>query len=354
MDKEIFEEIIRCGVQAPSGDNLQLWIVKPSKDFESFTLSTKEEKDFFNVQNSAVFFSCGAFIENVRIAANQKGYDIKLKILDEDFDSIDIAKINFIKKNDVNGKDKALFKEIFNRATNRQPYIKKKKLPKSFYDSLNYSPKDISKLRFAIDNKKIHKLLFDADVIRTETYDANETLRVNLRYTKKQVNTRDGLDTKTLGIPLFSSLAMRFAYTWPIVKSLMFFKLDLIISYIASLRLFKTSEGIGIITTKEYSKSAEIYAGMHFENIFLNLTKYGAYLQPYASLSFFIKIVERDNGKGFSKKQINKLKEIKKEFYKELNLNENEEIMMIFRYGIAKPPKTMTLRKELSSFIKYE
>ena len=73
MEKRALYEIIKAGVQAPSGDNTQPWIIKPLENYDYFILLAPEcEPDFFDVENYATFVACGAFLENVRYRRSKK------------------------------------------------------------------------------------------------------------------------------------------------------------------------------------------------------------------------------------------------------------------------------------------
>ena len=131
MKKEILKEIIRCGTLAPSGDNMQQWHIEVKEN--GFTLAASPVKgDFFDVLNSASFASCGAFLENVRIASLNFGYKPIIKF--DKTKSLKVADVRFRKA----VKDSSLFSCIAKRACLREKFTKEK-LPEGFYSDIKHS-----------------------------------------------------------------------------------------------------------------------------------------------------------------------------------------------------------------------
>ncbi|MCA9495574.1 MAG: hypothetical protein KC589_01415 [Nanoarchaeota archaeon] len=351
MDRDIFVKIIKCAIQAPSGDNLQPWIIKPDKDFNSFNLSIKsEEDDFFDVDNTASFLSTGTFLKNLEIAAIEEGFEIKIKYHDNDMKSLNIGKIHFEKS--TKKKDE-LYKYIFKRATLRTNYLKEN-LETEFFKEIEeiFKEEKSSKIYFFKRNKKLQKIIFKADLIRLFTKKAHITLFKNIRWSKKEVEeTKTGLDYRTLGIPAFPKLTLKMLSSWAFENFIHYTKLNYLVVDGAINKPLNNSEGIGILTINNYSKLEFINSGIKLQNIWLKLTKYKSYLQPFASITFFIRTIEKKDGVGFSKKQIEELKLLKNELIKETKIPENEELTMIFRYGKAQEPKIRTIRKNVEDFI---
>lgn len=94
---------------------------------------------------------------------------------------------------------------------------------------------------------------------------------------------------------------------------------------------------------------------MLFERLWLLLTYYQGYLQPYAALPLFNMNLELLGGKVFNQKEKSKIKEIITELFALLKIKKSRRLVMIFRYGMTnKPPKLKSLRKPFKSFIKYD
>lgn len=350
MEEELFFKIIKIGIQAPSGDNTQPWIIKPDKKYESFTISVKkDEDDFFDIGNSAIMIDSGTFLKNIEIGCKLNNLNCEIKI-NNNSKSLEMGKVIF-KKNKNECYCQISEDIIFKRATSRLPY-KNERLPLEFQvatKKLNKKYTDI-KISFFEKNKELEELLYFADILRMENFGAHKTLYKNLRYTKKEILTKEGLDVNTLGLPCFSSTIMRIMSKWELQKFMSITKFNRIPAYISTKKLLESSQGIGIIHINKYNKESIIKAGMLFEEFWLNLTKYGGYLQPFATIPFFLRRLNRYNGEGFNEEEIIKLKEISKKFYKITKINDQNDIVMVFRYGISEKP-TYSLRLEPKDII---
>ncbi|MBS3071749.1 hypothetical protein J4408_02055 [Candidatus Pacearchaeota archaeon] len=352
MEKPTFYKIIQAGIQAPSGDNIQPWKVISGINFDSFTLKfVKHKKDFFDVNNFATFLSCGAFLENMSIATEKFGFKSIISINNNNKSDI-IAEIKFKPNNKAKANN--LYQEIFKRSTSRVSY-KKDKLSKNFYNGIkNFQRKNkFAKIRlFDGNNEKLKDIIYIADIIRLGTKGAHETLAANIRITKEEINRRDGLDYRTLGIPFAQKLTSRLLKSWAFAKLAEKTKLNRIMAYVSTRKLLNDSSGIAILTINKNSKETAIKAGMLIERIWLLLTKYNGYSQPFAALSFFLKRIKLLNAEGFTKKQKNKLIKLKEELYTLAKIENIEELAFIFRFGRANKPKIRSLRRDINSFIK--
>lgn len=352
MDKETFEKIIKIGIQAPSGDNTQPWKVIPSKDLDSFTLfCEKEEIDFFDTKNSALMICSGTFLKNIEIAAQKYNYVAKIQI-NENENSLEMANVSFTKSK-KKLIQKFTDKILFSRATNRNNYSKEK-LSEKFNEEVSKLKNKNVDIKLIEHNKKLIKILYKADVIRLENKGAHETLYTNLRYWKKEIETRDGLDVNTLGLPPhMGGISMKIMSSWNLQKFLAFTKLNRIVAFIATKKVLNTSQGIGIISIKSFNKKETIEAAMKFQETWLLLTKYGGFLQPFATLPFFLRRLRFDPKNSFTPIQEKKLGLIKDELFDLLDYSPETDLIMVFRYGKARTPKVYSLRKDIKNFIEY-
>jgi hypothetical protein len=67
-EKEI-RYIIEQGIQAPSGDNGQPWKFSYRDNIIELYLNKEADRSFFNFRQIASIISCGAVLENMRLAA---------------------------------------------------------------------------------------------------------------------------------------------------------------------------------------------------------------------------------------------------------------------------------------------
>jgi len=351
MNEEDFFKIVSAGIQAPSGDNLQPWEIHPSKDYNSFKLYGVEDKeDFFDVANSATHISGGAFLENIVISAQNLGYETNIEVNSNS--SKQIAEVNFSRL--VKERKNKLYEAIPKRATLRVHY-KTEGLPKEFYSKIEYlCEKRNVDLRIVDKESPLSEVIYRADLIRLKIKKAHDYLASALRCTKREIERRDGLDYRTLGIPYFPKTTSKLLRSWNFMKLARLTRMDRFMSKVAITDNLNNSEGIGVIVSPKYSKEEMIKCGRFLENFWLRLTTYEGFLQPLAMIPFSLRRLKIFEGEGLSKEQKKELNRIEREVSNELNLSASEEVSMMFRFGVAKPPKVMTLRKPVGSFIKQE
>ncbi|MFH1521987.1 MAG: hypothetical protein ABIF18_03440 [archaeon] len=350
MEKKILYKILNSAIKAPSGNNLQNWKIKLMQKNEGFVLSINPfYKKFFDARGIASYFSCGCFLKNIEITALKYGHGTKIKTY-SDGSSLNVAKVIFFMERKGNS---GLYSEIEKRFTCRTPY-NKKELPAEFY-------KDVEKLYFKFkglkiffikrgDNifKKIVDILYKTETVRMFNKSAMVSTSAAVRHSSREVfETKDGLDYRLLGIPIFQKQVAKMIFNWNFLRFLKKMKINLL-SYISSKRLLNTSTGIGCVFIKNTSSKSIIEAGMFFQELWLILTKYEGYLQPFATLPFFNLKIEYKDVSGFDNKEINRLRNLKNRLFSILEINKGKKLIMVYRYGVAKKnPKFLSMRKDL-------
>ena len=78
IPEKVIRYIIRAGIQAPSGDNAQPWKFSFKDNTIFLYLNRGADNSFFNINQIASIISCGAVLENMRIAAS--AFDLKANI----------------------------------------------------------------------------------------------------------------------------------------------------------------------------------------------------------------------------------------------------------------------------------
>ena len=370
MDKDTFNTVLEHGIKAPSGDNVQPWKIAPYDGFLGFDLFTEENNDdFFDINHNAGFMDCGTLLENTRLSALHHGYDAEIS-LDNDWSSLKAASVSFTpatKKENTSMIDEMLYSQIGKRAAQRVPFSRDD-LPPDFYKELKIICDRYKDAKLIIlKNKRadaeekektlskkaeqVKELLYRTETLRYTVQGAHHTVSHNFRLNKRQVNsTRTGLDYRTLGIPLLPKATAYMLSSWSFQRFMNTFGGQYLMAGISAKKPLDKSAGIGIITIKENSKSLLIRSAMLWESIWLLLAKYDAYLQPFATLNFFIRRVDA-GGEGFDEKQRVLLRSVYKRFKEIVGMKDLEELSMCFRYGKAPEPKVRSLRKPLESFL---
>ena len=112
MKTDDFNFLVECAIKAPSGHNTQPW------KFENIDTGIIIHPDFkralpvVDTENYELYISLGCALENLLIAAKQKGYNSQVNYPENATDSI---VIDITKDNSGKGTNDILFNEITKR-----------------------------------------------------------------------------------------------------------------------------------------------------------------------------------------------------------------------------------------------
>src|SRR3989344_1472778 len=267
-------EIVQLAVHAPSGDNAQPWAFALGED--SLTLLTIPGADatLYNFRERGSYLAHGAVIENIVLAAAQRGYQASVYLLPQTPDAT--ARISFVAG--VPAPD-PLATMILMRATNRKPYEVK---PLAVQDReavagaahgvegvearLVEDTSDIAALAVAIsvnerllmENRQLHDFLFGM-----------------IRWSQADEEAKPGLYVKTMELPPPVQILFRFVLRyWPAVRALNLIGLSRFIPKQSALVYCATS-AIGVIILKDEAEADFIQAGRAFERVWLAATLRG-------------------------------------------------------------------------------
>ena len=113
-----FKELVASAIKAPSGHNTQPWLFRLQEDAIEVHPNLKNSLAVVDPENRELYISIGCAVENLCVAATQKGYHPVPVILKEN-DSTYIIRINLRKQAPINN---PLFEAINKRQTNRSVY----------------------------------------------------------------------------------------------------------------------------------------------------------------------------------------------------------------------------------------
>lgn len=195
------------GIKAPSGHNTQPWKIRiDNNTFEvhpdfSFSLPVADQN------NRELYVSVGCAIENICLAANEKGFGEQV-IIRKHPDDYTFACIE-ITKGTAN--PSSLFSQIAKRQTNRSVYFDRVIPQKDIIRLSNIKLEDGIKSHIYRYDEKEFSILSDFILQANEVQLSNPLYKEELldwiRFTKKQVNNHKcGLSYKTIGasgIPSF-------------------------------------------------------------------------------------------------------------------------------------------------------
>jgi hypothetical protein len=340
MEEDVLRLILKAGIQAPSGDNLQEWRI--SRQEQGFDIGITGGPHFFEPGNFARCISTGALLYNMEVAARRAGYSTKVgleKVGD------DVVSVSFSK--DGKSEPSELFKAIWDRATVRTPYRTDFSWPDEFYSAHQDGKEGVLLFRDGEERSALEGAIYGAELIRIGLRPAHDFLSGALRISDKEIARGDGLDYRTLGIPFAPKMTARLLRSWNFMGLVNNTPLQRVYMNASVTRLLDSSEGLGIVTAEDYSKRGFVEAGRNLEKFWLDLTSHGGYLQPFA---FFVTMRKRMEMAPESV-QADCREDFQRVSEQYDGVLGNVKPALFFRYGVAKPPKVRTLRKPVESFL---
>lgn len=358
LSDDILNFLIKAGIQAPSGDNAQPWRFKKSNNAIDVYLDRASDDSFFNINQIASIISCGAVIENIKIAAMKLGIETDMRIL-PDGEKVDLmAQLKFsITQDKGSSGDDVLFDSIWKRNTNRR-----------FYRPSSVSPFLIETLKATTSNipgaclhvvtdkqemKAIAGMIFAADQIRTQNKSLHLHLHRMIRYSGKAAEAeRDGLPLKNLEAGFAGEWFLKSTRSWKVMHLL---NTSGISKFVArhSYECIVRSSGVALLTVNHTDEASFLNGGRAVERAWLTLTHLGLAVQPMTAITLF-RLRWMIKGKDqFPPKQRRILAQVWKDFqniFPDVALT-SHGLVMLFRFGYSKPPTTGTLRKELADLM---
>lgn len=353
LPDEVIQYIIKAGIQAPSGDNAQPWKFLRKDDTVSLYLDEDADHSFFNINQMASIISCGAVLENMKIAASMFGLKADIVCLPSDEKNI-MASMKFTRDKIVVN---PLSFFIWERHTNRTLY-KKAAISPNILNEMQKAISDFSdvKLHFVTGASKLSKLakiIYNVDRIRTEHKGLHEHLGKMIRYTHDEaVEKRDGLPLKNLEAGDAGELFLKTFRPWRAMNIANKIGMGRMIALHSFLGIVNSS-GAALLTVNGKGNENFLKGGMALEKIWLNFTQKELSFQPMTAITLFWHRWQNGRKEDFSENHQKLLTNVWKE-YEELFSDvdfANDSHIMLFRFGIGKEIQCGTYRKDISSFL---
>ncbi|MBU0994700.1 MAG: ThiF family adenylyltransferase [Proteobacteria bacterium] len=355
IPEEVIRYLIKAGIQAPSGDNAQPWKFSYTGNAVNLYIDRNADTSFFNVNQTASFISCGAVIENIKIAAKSLYLDTETDILPDRNNHDLIATIRLLH---AESSDSVLADHIFSRQTNRKLFGKKPVSPVLLKElEAAVEPFSGVKLHCVTGKeslKKLGDLIFDIDRIRSEHRPLHEHLHKMIRYTPEDAeNKKDGLPLKNLEAGLPGEAILKITRPWPVMNIANKAGLGKMIAHISRQGILK-SGGAALLTVSGTLPEDFIKGGRALENIWLTLTRKGLFVQPMTAITLFWTRWQMEGGKNFidaHKERLPAIWDAYQALFPDVTFSKDGHIML-FRMGYGKGVRCNTYRKEIDALIR--
>ncbi len=335
MDQNIIK-LLYYATKAPSGDNIQPWLYKITKNKIHLYIHP-DKSDVFDYKGIASYISAGMFIENIIQASKPLGFKAEFSI-----NNTDKYKAGTITLKKTKPLKSSILNLIEKRCTDRFPYESK---PMEYKPPFN--EKNIHVFKKGTDNwKTMRKILYKADIIRLRNQKAHNILFSNIIFdTNELIKRKQGMFHTSLGLKHFSKQILKMMSTNLYFKISKLSKINYIEAFISTYMPLTKSSGLILITTPKYSKKEFINTGRIAQRIWLDLTKKGLSAQPFMSFPLFLFESKTNKSNWITKKDRNKILGLEETYKREINPSIP---LFIFRYGIPKNPCIKSIRQDIS------
>lgn len=306
MNTTDFKFLIEYARKAPSGHNTQPWKFENSDDRIIIHPDFTRALPVVDSDNHALYISLGCALENLVIAANQKGYESTVQYPMDPQSGITIQ----FKKSDAVPSDD-LFNFISKRQVNRNKYSESKisddQLQK-LHSSFSFDGISLTLLNGSEEFDSIIPLIIEGNNLQFGNKQFVNELTSWIRYSKSEAEkTKDGLWTAAMGLPNMGKLIGNFVMRKFVSAKSEAKRLKKILEH---------TQGLAIFSADENNVVSWIETGRAFQRFGLTATKLEI---SHAHLNM----------------PCEELK-VRSKLAKELNM-ENKHPLLLIRYGDSDP-----------------
>jgi hypothetical protein len=345
MERNVVMEILRDACKAPSADNIQPWRFVVEANAIRVINAGDQTEEIFNYRQMVNHASLGACIENLRVSAENRGYEVDLKLFPDPHNKLVVADVR-LSSGTPNGNELASY--ITSRATNRKPYLPKQIEPEKLItlSSLETGPgQRIVFVSNKAEVKMIARIISAGEKLVFENKAIHDFLFEHITWTQAEDRKKHGFFIDTFELAPPQKAAFKFFSNWKVLR---FFVPLGVANFIANevRKIHETSSVFGAIIISEKSPEDYLRAGILFEKLWLTVTKLALALQPTTGLHFFAQPILDNNRFGLPKSKVSFLSQRYEELKSAFGANTKETIALAFRLGYGSTPSATTTRFE--------
>ncbi len=354
VSREAIEYLLRAGIQAPSGDNAQPWRFVPDGATVAVHVDPEADRSFFNVRQLASIISCGAVVENMRVAASGCGLTCRIEPFPDSANPYHVASLEVASGGGV---WEPLDDAIWERLTNRTMY---RRLP-----LLDVVRTELEGAILGLDGARLHiveepsqlrrlaRIVRRADRMRVAHRGLHEHFHSMVRYSESEARTkRDGFPLANLEAGVAGERFLMLTRPWAVMRTLSWLGLDRMFAAVAA-RGLQHCSGAALLTVPDSTPRDFLLGGRALQRVWLTLTRLGVALQPMTAVTLFWTRCQLEGETGFSSGQRRLLRGLWADYrglFPEVDF-ERDGHVMLFRYGHGRRVAVRTLRKPIDAFL---
>jgi nitroreductase len=344
-----YKKLVEAAILAPTPDNNQPWRFAV-QDARLLVYVDRSRALPSDVNGMFDLMGLGAAVENACIAAREHGFEPKVELADcraEDLGhpSHPAAAISF----SPGGQPDPLYPYIATRCTCRTLYSKKP-LPAEDLARMSKAAKQAGEVHvdWVTDRPRINelaRLLAASDLIRFEYEPFHNELFRQLRFTAREAEqTRDGLDVRTLELPIGAAWLLHKLRFWSRMRKIHQLGLGRLLT-VPSAVAVRRSGAIGLLSVDQPEAGVFLQGGMAFQRLWLAATSLDLAVQPLGSLPIFLAHWLQLGGSRLAAAHQARVQILAGRLQRLVPYIGGRVVQLMFRIGRSKPPKFRSIRR---------
>ncbi len=359
IPEEALEYIVRAGIQAPSGDNVQPWRFRLGPGRIGLRPDRAADPSFFNVRQTATLLSCGAAVQNMEYAAGELGLDCRVEI--QPAGEEDLA-VSLHLRADGRPYHELMSAALWRRSTNRRLYSRAP-VPEEVWERLA-GMADAEGAALLVhtarpeDLRTLGQAVYMADRVRVERQDLHEYLMRTLIFDPYPAdpdaplpeNFRRGMPLKNLQAGPAGELYLKAVRSWSAMRQANALGLGRAMPLYSRLSMHFCG-GAGLLCAADVSGAGLIRAGKALQRVWCGLEHFGFAVQPMAALTLLNLRLDWEGEGAFSPGHCRLLREARDMAAGVLPRSEDYFPLLLFRTGKAGRIRHRTYRCEAADLL---
>lgn len=308
----------------------------------------------FERQNA--YIAVGAGIENIMLTAAVQGLEAKVDLFPEDGDEDLVATIRL---DDLPGAPVAdpLHEQISQRRTNRRPGTRNNLMPIHGQVLTSAARDGGARLQLCTDRAgldELGRLLGEADRLRLLSPGLHGHFLRQMRWTQDEVlRTRDGLPPELLASGPGELVTFNLMRSGAVPRLLRDIHGGAGLAT-SAMQAVASSAALAFLTFPGTTPEAHVRGGRAMQQLWLTATALGLAVQPWnCALQLFAR-VERFQGAGLDKREIQQVLDLRDRFSRCFKVALGDAEILLFRLFYADPPAQRSLRRPADSVLTIE
>ncbi len=353
---ETMAYIVRAGIQAPSGDNVQPWRFTIGPGRIDIRPDREADPSFFNVRQTATLLSCGAAIQNMEYAAGSLGLACRTEIRPDSGNGGDRAASLRLH---AGGQPyhELMAAALWRRTTNRLLYSSKP-VPEAVWERLAgmadaEGAAMLAHTSRSADLRLLARAVYLADRVRVERQDLHEYLMDTIIFESYPQDPeapvperfKRGMPLKNLQAGAAGELYLKTVRPWRNMRFANAIGLGRAMPFYSFLSMLRCG-GAGLICAPEGGEGGIIMAGKALQRVWCALEHFGFAVQPMAALTLLNLRLDQEGEASFAPAHVKMLREGRDIMQKVFMRPAEYTPLLMFRTGKAGRIRHRTYRCE--------